>query len=333
MRPSEYLEGRFVSSLRTMGVHRFAVATALATFCLLVAGGLVSTTESGLACPDWPLCEGKLIPKMVDGKQFEHSHRLVASAVAAMTFALWAMLIKRRREDRVLTRLGAFAAALVVIQALLGALTVKLALPVWVSSLHQATAMAFFCLTVTLAFLTRQRMPGSARRPVDWQARARLRAWILPVVGLSYLQICAGAVMRHTRAGLACGFDFPLCLGKLWPTEAPFLVQIHLIHRFGGFLVALAVVALAAAIWGRREGTPALRAAMALASSLVVGQIALGIATILTSRELITMTVHSSAGAALLANLVAAYWLACPSAPPALAGFGVGRTAASLETA
>src|SRR5262245_58272218 len=165
-----------------MRLHHFAAATAVATFCLLIAGGLVSSTESGLACPDWPLCEGKLIPKMVDGKQFEHTHRLVASAVAAMTFVLAAILLKRRREDRVLTRLGSFAAALVVVQALLGALTVKLALPPWVSSLHQATAMAFFCVTVTLAFLTRQRMPQFAGRNVDLQSQARLRTWILPVL-------------------------------------------------------------------------------------------------------------------------------------------------------
>ena len=60
-------------------MHRFAVAAALATFILTIFGGVVSVTESGLACPDWPLCEGKFIPQMVDGKQYEHSHRLVAS--------------------------------------------------------------------------------------------------------------------------------------------------------------------------------------------------------------------------------------------------------------
>jgi heme A synthase len=317
-----------------MGVHRFAVATALATFCLLIAGGLVSTTESGLACPDWPLCEGKLIPKMVDGKQFEHTHRLVASAVAAMTFVLCGMVFRKRREDRALTRLAAFAAVLVVVQALLGALTVKLALPVWVSSLHQATAMAFFSLTVTLAFLTRQRMPDFTAAPMDAGARARLRRWIVPVLAITYLQVCVGAVMRHTRSGLACGFEFPLCLGKLWPFDAPVFVQIHLLHRFGGFAVAAAVIALTATTLRIRAGNAALRAGVLLASAIVVGQIALGIATILTSRELFTMTAHSSLGAALLANLVAVYWVACPSAAPSLAGPGVGRErASSLETA
>ena len=129
-----------------MGGDRFAVATALATFLLLIAGGLVSTTESGLACPDWPLCQGQFIPKMIDGKQFEHTHRLVASFVATMTFGLCALLFKYRRSDCLLTRLGVAAALLVIVQALLGALTVKLRLPAWVSSTHQATAMAFFSL-------------------------------------------------------------------------------------------------------------------------------------------------------------------------------------------
>jgi heme A synthase len=83
-----------------------------------------------------------------------------------------------------------------------------------------------------------------------------------------------------------------------------------------------------------RSGNATLRAGVLLASAIVVGQVALGIATILTSRELFTMTAHSSLGAALLANLVAVYWVACPSAAPSLAGPGVGRErASSLETA
>src|SRR5215813_7896509 len=188
-----------------MGVYRLAVVTAFATFCLLIAGGLVSTTESGLACPDWPLCEGKVFPKMVNGKQFEHTHRLVASAVATLTFVLCAMIFRRRRADRVLTRLGAAAAVLVIVQALLGALTVKLALPAWVSSLHQATAMAFFCLMVSLAFLTRQRAHGAVAPALSPPDRRTFRRLALGVTALTYLQVCAGAVMRHTRGGLACG--------------------------------------------------------------------------------------------------------------------------------
>jgi len=317
-----------------MGVHRFAVATALATFCLLIAGGLVSTTESGLACPDWPLCEGKYFPKMVDGKQFEHTHRLVASGVAAMTFALSAMLIKRRRRDRKLARLGVAAAVLVIVQALLGALTVKLALPAWVSSLHQATAMAFFCLMVSLAFLTRQRANGVAVSPLSPRASRTFRRLALGVTALTYLQICAGAVMRHTRGGLACGFDLPLCLGKLWPMDGHLGVQAHMIHRAGGLAVTVAVLALAAWVL-RNVQQRALRVLAITAAMAVVAQLALGIATILASRELITMTVHSSLGAALLAALVSAYWLGSPSAPPSIAS-GVASheaPAPSLETA
>src|SRR5262249_17216412 len=186
-----------------MGVHRFAVATALATFLLLVAGGLVSTTESGLACPDWPLCEGQYFPKMVGGKLFEHGHRLVAATVAVMTFALSFLLYQYRRRDSALVRLGLIALALVGAQAFLGALTVKLRLPPWVSSLHQATAMAFFCLIVSLAILTRQRL-SATRAPdpdSDLGFRKRLGQLTVAVIALTYLQIVAGAVMRHTRAG------------------------------------------------------------------------------------------------------------------------------------
>ena len=297
-----------------MALQRFAIATALATFCLLIAGGLVSTTESGLACPDWPLCEGQYFPRMIDGKQFEHTHRLVAGAVALMTFALCAMLWKKRRSDRALVMLGTLAAALVVVQALLGALTVKLALPAWVSSTHQATAMAFFCLIVTLAFLARQRTPATSPAPaVPDPTRAALARWIAWVWGLTYVQMVVGAVMRHTRGGLACGYDFPLCLGSWWPLEAHLGIQAHLIHRWSGMLVGLAVLLLAFIVWRRSPQSSALRALAITAAAGVLCQLGLGIAVIYSSRDLVVMTLHSSLGAALLANLVALYWVANPS--------------------
>jgi len=315
-----------------MGVHRFAVATALTTFLLLVAGGLVSTTESGLACPDWPLCEGQYFPKMAGGKLFEHGHRLVAATVAVLMFSLCFLLLKYRRRDKTLVGLGIFAAVLVVVQALLGAMTVKLRLPPWVSSLHQATAMAFFCLVTSLAFLTRQRLNSSACDP--GQFRKRLGWMTLAVISVTYLQIVAGAVMRHVRAGLACGYDFPLCQGHIWPLGLHLGVQVHMLHRMGGVLVGIAVVLLSLWIWRHPVQVRGLRFLSAAAAVMVLIQISLGAAVIFTSRELVTMTLHSSLGAALLATLVSLYWVSNPSRVNSTLSLQSHRaTAGSLEPA
>lgn len=289
-----------------MGVHRFAVATALATFGLLIAGGLVSVTESGLACPDWPLCEGRFIPEMRDGKQFEHTHRLVASFVGAMTFGLCALIWKHRRRDGLLKRLGLGAVALVIVQALLGALTVRMKLPAWVSSTHLATAMAFFSLVVALAFFTRQRLG-------DWRAPAAPHLF-RPAVGVAllvYAQIVLGAVMRHTRSGLSCGFDFPWCLGTVWPVEAPLGVHLHMLHRTVGVAAGLGIFWLTWTVY-RRGGSAWLRRLGALASAGAVAQVALGFLTVTSFRDFAIMTIHSSLAAALLACLWAMAWIARP---------------------
>src|SRR5260370_343270 len=177
-----------------MGVHRFAVATALATFCLLVAGGLVSTTESGLACPDWPLCEGQYFPKMVGGKLFEHGHRLVAGTVAVMTFALSFLLFKYRRRDSALIRLGLIASALVVVQALLGALTVKLRLPPWVSWFKRAPGLGFFCWIFPLGFPPGRRLREGPAPGGCWDLGFRRR------LGTSRWQSLPSPICRSSSA-------------------------------------------------------------------------------------------------------------------------------------
>lgn len=309
-----------------MGVHRFAVATALATFCLLVAGGLVSTTESGLACPDWPLCNGQFIPQMKDGKQFEHTHRLVASFVGAMTVGLCALLYKHRREDRLLKRMGAAAVPLVIAQALLGALTVKMKLPWWVSSSHLGIAMAFFSLVVSLAFITRQRLEAPAA-----SAPALFRPAVAVAV-MIWAQIVLGAVMRHTRSGLVCGFEFPWCLGKVWPLSAGLGVQIHMLHRAFGVAAGLGIWWLTWLTF-RRGGTAWMKRVAVAASLGVVAQVALGFWTVTSFRDLALMTAHSSLGAALLAAMWSLAWMARPVPVAQASGEGVPAAPAKVGLA
>lgn len=291
-----------------MRVHRFAIAAAVATFILTIFGGVVSVTESGLACPDWPLCEGKFIPQMVDGKQYEHSHRLVASFVGAMTFGLMALLIKYRRKQPHLVKLGILAAGLVTVQALLGAATVILRLPWAVTSAHLAVATAFFVLMTSLAFLTH---PARASLPEVHRSLGRL---ILPVGALLFLQVVGGGVMRHLRAGLACGFDLPLCRGTLWPLEGDVGVQVHMVHRLLGVLCALAVLGLMVFIWRRPEASRTLKIVAGFAGVGVLAQVTLGVLTVLLARELFTINTHSSLGIGLMSVVTWMYWLATPSA-------------------
>src|SRR5262245_28644535 len=135
------------------GLHRFALLTAASTFALIIAGGLVTSTGSGLAVPDWPLSYGQLFPPMVGGIFYEHGHRMVACTVGILTvlLAVWLQL----REPRVwVRRLGLAAVAAIVFQAVLGGITVLFLLPPPVSVAHACLAQAFFCLTVTLAIVT-----------------------------------------------------------------------------------------------------------------------------------------------------------------------------------
>ena len=145
-------------------VHRFALLTASATLILIFVGALVTSTGSGLAVPDWPLSFGQVFPPMVGGVLFEHGHRMVAAFVGMLTVTL--VVVMSRRELRSRVRWLARAALLVVVlQGLLGGMTVLLRLPTAVSVTHACLAQAFLCLMVILAVCT---APG-------WQARRAVR--------------------------------------------------------------------------------------------------------------------------------------------------------------
>src|SRR5215210_3257717 len=135
------------------GVHRFTLFVAGATFFLIIAGANVTSRDAGLATSDWPLSNGQFFPKMVGNLYWEHGHRMIAASVGFLTILLAIFLQVRERRSWV-KRLGWIALGLVIVQGLLGGLTVKLSLPVTVSSAHGTLAQLFFLTTVSLAVFT-----------------------------------------------------------------------------------------------------------------------------------------------------------------------------------
>lgn len=278
-------------------LHRYAVAVACSTFALIFVGGLVTSTGSGLSVPDWPLSFGQVFPRMEGGVLFEHGHRMVAATVGLLTVFL-AIWLARAEPRAWVRRLGYLAVGAVIVQGLLGGLTVLLKLPDAVSIMHAGLAQIFFCLTTTIALVTSPRW-DQVPPPRDDPGAVSARALALATVVLVYAQILLGALVRHTGAGLVIP-DFPLAYGRLWPDVTNMLVAYQLAHRVGAALVLLAVGWSVAVTLARHGEEPRLRRP-ALALIVVASfQVFLGALTIWTRKAVIPTTAHVATGAAVL---------------------------------
>jgi heme a synthase len=264
-----------------------------ATLVLIFVGGLVTSTGSGLAVPDWPLSYGMLMPPMVGGIFYEHGHRMVATAVGLLTLilAVWTAFRERRPGVR---RLAWAALAAVVLQGVLGGLTVIYLLPTPVSVAHACLAQTFFCLTIALAYATSREWLGPPRTREDERG---VRAAAIAVTGAAYVQLAIGAVMRHIGAGLAIP-DFPLAFGRLLPPLESAGVTVHFLHRLG----ALAVLSSAVVLWMRARASTdrSLSRGAAFLVGLVLAQIALGGIAVLSLKAVTPTTLHVALGAAVL---------------------------------
>ncbi len=299
-------------------LHRFSVFTAGATLFLIFAGAMVSSTGSGLAVPDWPLSYGMVFPPMVGGIFYEHGHRMVATFVGILTTVL-AVWLWRCEERAWLRGLGAAALAAIVLQGLLGGLTVLYLLPTWISVIHACLAQAFFCLTVGIALFTSAGWRTAAEPlreaggvPLKWLAAAG--------TGVVFIQLVVGALMRHTESGLAIP-DFPLSFGRLIPPFSeltvdatdPFPISvdtyrtrvgIHFAHRAWAVVVSGMLVWAACRVLCAHKTRPELtRPATALLALLLV-QLGLGALVIWTGKDVAITTSHVVVGATVLAASV-----------------------------
>jgi cytochrome c oxidase assembly protein subunit 15 len=281
-----------------MLLHLFAALVAAATALLIFAGGLVTSTGSGLAVPDWPTTYGWSmftfpLDKWVGGIYYEHSHRLIASAVGMLIVALavWLWRVEPRRWVR---RLGYLALAAVVTQGILGGITVLWFLPDAVSIAHAGLAQIVFCLTVTIALVT---SPGWTRGAhADDRVFQRIAAW---TTGAIYAQILVGATMRHTDAGLAIP-DFPLAFGALVPPVWTAAIVTHYTHRLGALLVGALVLATAGHVLYHHRSHAELRRPALLLVALLIAQITLGALTVLSGKQYMINSLHVVTGAFVL---------------------------------
>jgi len=294
-----------IDSRTKLPLHLFAMLVAASTAVLIFAGGMVTSTGSGLAVPDWPNTYGWFmwtfpIQHWVGGIFYEHTHRLIASTVGLLIVILAAWLW-RAEPRRWVRRLGYLALAAVITQGVLGGLTVLYYLPDPISIAHASLAQIVFCLTITIAVAT---SPGwnrgyaaSGAIPDD----ALLRRMAIVTTAAVYLQILIGATMRHTDAGLAIP-DFPLAFGHLIPPHWDPKIAIHFAHRTGALIVTGLAIATSGHVFYHHRRHRTLVRGAALLLTLIAVQITLGALTVLSQKQPFINSFHVVTGASVLAT-------------------------------
>jgi cytochrome c oxidase assembly protein subunit 15 len=272
-------------------LHFFSRLVVAATLLLIFAGGLVTSTQSGLSVPDWPNTYGWFmfsfpLDNMVGGIFYEHGHRLIASTVGFLMVIL-AIWLWRAEPRRWVQRLGFVALAAVIAQGILG-----------ISISHAGLAQLVFCLTLAIATVTSrgwhegyQRMTGAARDGDRLLARL---ATVTAVV--IYAQILLGATMRHTEAGLAIP-DFPLAFGHLVPPDWNAKIAIHFAHRLGAVAATLVALATIGHVLAHHRRRPALRNPALLLLVALASQVGLGAYVVWTAKQYIVNSAHVANGA------------------------------------
>lgn len=264
--------------MREMGEGRqsirwLALAVAIAGYLLIVIGGTVRVTGAGLGCgPEWPLCNGRLVPGWDLLAWIEYVHRLIALAVILLTGAVAVASWRARSPDRWMVRLPLIAAGLVLVQAMLGAITVWTHLEAAVVALHLGVALSYLAVALVLAFRTW--FPALARVA----GRSPLGPWLVAALGAVFLLMLSGAYTAKRGAGFACP-EWPFC-GGFWIPTGWTNVDVHLTHR----LIALVAVLLVAGVaWKARRvrgESPWVIGLVTAAAVLMVAQVFVGAANI-----------------------------------------------------
>jgi heme o synthase len=223
------------------GYQKLSAVTVIATFALIVIGGIVRVTGSGLGCPDWPTCHGQLIPPLEQAALIEYTHRLVGALVSPLILATTVGAWLWRRPDRAIRVPATALPVVLAIQIILGAVVVWLELPGMVVLVHLGFAILILGGLTWVSVLA-----GGPPRTTDASPQDLRELYRLARAGMvaTFILILLGALVRAQGASWACT-GFPTCNGEWLPFGANRWVDIHLTHRLAAYLVTAHLIVIA----------------------------------------------------------------------------------------
>jgi len=288
-------DARFLTHLS----HAYATLVAL-TAGQLVLGALVRAHGAGLACPDWPLCFGTLVPQLDFRVAFEYGHRVTGGIVSLLFLGLSATCLAYPKTRVLTARWSAAGGFLLALQVVLGGLTVLQLLAAWTVTAHLVMGNLFAATLLVIQqrlsdAATRARGKGSDAAPGQPPLRRALRPAIAGAGALLAFQVVLGGLVSSRHAGLAC-LEWPTCAGGVFFPSLEGVRGLHLLHRTNGYLL-LATLVLCAFL-ARRE--PRLARLTALAAALGFVQVGLGIANVLLRLPVEVTALHSAGAAGLI---------------------------------
>ena len=180
------------------GIHKYAVFVVCWTACLLTAGALVTSNDAALAVSDWPTSFGSFFPPLRllhGGAGIEHTHRVVAAILGMWIIGL-ALLLWRYDERRWMKRLGFAALGGVILQGVLGGLTVLQLLHYWLPVMHACVAEIMFAILVSIAFFTSRWYTQELPLVAD-SGSPSIHSIATMNASLIFLQVLLGAGFRH----------------------------------------------------------------------------------------------------------------------------------------
>ena len=269
-----------------------AVVSAAAVYGLIIFGSHVRVTESGMGCPDWPLCSGKVGPIYEFHALMEQTHRYLAAVISVLVVATALLALRSRAARPAAVRPALFTFGVIVLQIALGALTVFAGNGAGTVVAHLLAGLSLLggaTVTAVCTLVPRRATPGPRLARAGWLA-----------IGAAATLFLSGSLVVEAAAEQACA-SFPLC-----PAGQPVaLVALHLLHRGVAGLAAVALLTFAIHAWRRWSSLPGARALAATLAALIVATATLGVVSALLQAPPGWQNAHLAGAAAVINTALA----------------------------